>query len=122
MKTKKQTKLFKWLLLLILLLMLPQIASAYDFKVNKLCYNFNEDGTSVTVTYERLPTSFMQSSYLNLSDNLNIPEIVTHNGTDYLVTAIGNHAFEFCTDLTSVIIPNSVTLIDYVAFHGCSNV
>ncbi|MBP5687875.1 MAG: leucine-rich repeat protein [Muribaculaceae bacterium] len=123
MRLKKQTKLFKWLLPLMLVLMLPQIASAYDFKENKLCYNYNEDGTSVTVTYERLPSYFMQSSYLNLSGNLNIPEIVTHNGTDYLVTAIGYSAFEYCTGLNSVVsIPNSVTSIGNGAFHGCSNV
>ncbi len=33
---------------------------------------------------------------------------------------IGSHAFEGCTGLTSVTIPNSVTTIEYGAFSGCS--
>ena len=35
-------------------------------------------------------------------------------------TSIGNYAFSFCTDLTSVTIPNSVTSIGNSAFYYCS--
>ena len=35
------------------------------------------------------------------------------------VTAIGAHAFEYCTGLTELTIPNSVTSIDFYAFSGC---
>lgn len=37
------------------------------------------------------------------------------------VTAIGDSAFQWCTDLTSVTIANSVTSIGNVAFYACSN-
>ena len=36
------------------------------------------------------------------------------------VTSIGNEAFSYCRGLTSVTIGNSVTSIGYSAFHGCS--
>jgi hypothetical protein len=36
------------------------------------------------------------------------------------VTSIGDYAFEDCTGLTSVTIPNSVTSIRYRAFYGCT--
>jgi len=35
------------------------------------------------------------------------------------VTSIGNYAFKDCTDLESVIIPNSITSIGIDAFSGC---
>ena len=37
------------------------------------------------------------------------------------VTKIGNYAFEYCTSLTSVTIPDSVTSIGERAFYNCSN-
>jgi hypothetical protein len=35
--------------------------------------------------------------------------------------AISAHAFNYCKDLTSVIIPNSMTIIEVCAFYGCSS-
>ncbi len=39
----------------------------------------------------------------------------------YSVTSIGNYAFEGCTGLTSVVIPDSVASIGYEAFQDCTN-
>ena len=49
----------------------------------------------------------------------NIPSTVTYQGTGYSVTSIGNYAFEYCSSLTSVTIPNSVTSIGDYAFNHC---
>ncbi len=49
-----------------------------------------------------------------------IPQTITYDDVDYTVTEIGWYAFYECTDLISVIIPNSVTRIETNAFKGCS--
>ena len=90
--------------------------SAYDFMVDKLCYNINVDGTSVTVTYQNNSSP----RYTDLSGELIILESVNYEGVDYPVTGINYWAFEGCTALTSVTIPKSVTEIGYWAFQYCS--
>ncbi|MBQ2165046.1 MAG: leucine-rich repeat protein [Muribaculaceae bacterium] len=110
--------ILKSLLLALLVAMLPQVASAYDFMVDGLCYNYNSDGTSVTLTYEG--TGDEGYGYSNLNGDLVIPPSVTYDGTTYSVTTIGGRAFYGCSGLTSVTIPNSVTTIGYEAFAGCT--
>lgn len=110
-----KTKLFKSLLLALIATMAPQLANAYDFMVDGLCYNFNDDGTSVTVTYERTTSP----RYSNLSGALKIPSSVSYNGISYLVKSIDESSFWGCNQLTSATIPNSVTEIGSCAFYAC---
>lgn len=49
-----------------------------------------------------------------------IPNSIRENGKEYIVTSIEDEAFQFCTGLTSITIPNSVTTIGEAAFYGCS--
>ena len=114
-----KNNLFKSLLLVLIATALPQIASAYDFMVDGLCYNYNDDGTSVTITYQRYPSGDY-NGYVNLNGELIIPASVTYNDATYSVTGIGYLAFYQCSGLTSVTIPNSVTTIGELAFYGCS--
>ena len=50
-----------------------------------------------------------------------IPTTVVIDGEEYPVTAIGENAFASCSNLTSIIIPNSITSIGRNAFYGCNN-
>ena len=101
--------------LLLLALLLPATASAYDFVVDGIYYYI--DGNNAIVTYQQYVNNSYQSDY---SGDVTIPETVTYNGTTYSVTTIGNYAFRGCSGLTSVNIPNSVTTIGGYAFFGCS--
>lgn len=91
---------------------------AYDFKANELCYNIISEN-EVEVTYENNAYA-TSSAYLSLTGDVNIPANVTNNGTTYTVTKIGFAAFYYCSLITSVSIPNSVTEIESWAFTGCS--
>ena len=95
--------------ILLLALILPATATAYDFEVDGIYYNIN--GNEATVTYN--------SSLIAYSGFVVIPATVTYNGTTYQVTAIGDEAFCSCDGLTSVVIPNSVTSIGFRAFANC---
>ena len=102
----------KKIIICILATLLPIVASAYDAKIDGIYYNFS--GTEATVTYDE---SKWSGSY---TGDVTIPENVTYNGVTYNVTTIGYRAFQGCSNLTSVTIPNSVTTIDRYAFQGCS--
>lgn len=58
------------------------------------------------------------SGYTSPSGKIIIPNTVTYNGVDYVVTKIGYDAFRGC-DITELTIPNTVTIIDYYAFEEC---
>jgi hypothetical protein len=49
-----------------------------------------------------------------------IQNTITVSTKVYTVTSIGNYAFDFCRNLTSVSIPNSVSSIGSYAFYYCS--
>ena len=95
---------------LLLALMLPATAAAYDFEVDGIYYNIN--GNEATVT--------TGNGYESYSGDVTIPETVTFDGVTYSVTAIGGSAFFWCKSLTSVTIGNEVATIGSAAFAGCS--
>ncbi len=102
-------QLFRFSLLLLALL-LPATALAYDFKEGDLFYNVNGNEAAVTFEVENVGC---------YSGDVVIPETVVHNGVEYAVTAIGYKAFYNCYNLTSIEIPNSIDSISSHAFYSC---
>jgi hypothetical protein len=84
--------------LLPLLLLLPAALQAQDYT-----FTTNDDNT-ITIT-----------GYTGSGGAVTIPSTI--NGLP--VTSIGNTAFYYCTNLTSITIPNSVTSIGDFAFCNC---
>ena len=84
--------------------------------IDGIYYKFDENTQTATVT-NKIGDSSGSNSY---SGSITIPSTVAYNGTSYSVTSIGDYAFNECSGLTSITIPNSVTTIGRSAFKNCT--
>lgn len=107
---------FKYLTLLVVLAIstLSFNASAYDFEVGGICYNI------ISSSDKTAEGTYKSASYDSYQGNIDIPTGVEFSEIKFKVTAIGSNAFYYCTSLTSITIPNSVTSIENSAFKDCT--
>lgn len=84
-------------------------------------FTVNEIKYKVTNQVGVKEVAVVQGAGVTSSGVLVIPEAVTYEGAIYSVTSIESYAFQYRTDLTSVIIPNSVTIIKQFAFANCTS-
>ena len=84
----------------------------YDFEVNGIYYIITGPNTA--------SVTFKDTNYNSYSGSVTVPSTVVHQGKTYTVTAVGRGAFYRCEHLTSVSLPNTVTMLDYAAFANSS--
>ena len=80
--------------------------------IDGIYYNLDVDNLTAEVTST-------PDGVAEYSGSISIPESVTYEGVEYSVTSIGERAFDGCSGLTSLTIPNSVTTISDYAFKSC---
>lgn len=108
----KKTFLFAVALLVAGALNTVANASVLDTaKVDGIWYIFDKDALTATVTYG--PASGESGMWGGIGQNtyngkLIIPETVNYYSYDYKVTAVGDNAFAWCTNLDQITIPASV--------------
>ena len=96
-----------------LTLVLLSVASAAKantlyYIVDNIRYAVNTDNSTATVV--------RNYGYEDMTE-ITIPASITVDGTTYTVDQIGDHCFSYCSSLTSITIPNSVTQLgDYLLF------
>jgi len=82
--------------------------------IDGLYYEFGN--TTATVAKDPVSGRPTYSAYTTVT----IPATVTYNNYTYPVVTIGTSAFENCSNLQSVTLPNSITAINQDAFYHCT--
>lgn len=82
-----------------------------DFTIGDLKYTLLDNGESVSVI----------AANTEISGEVIIPSLVKNEGKMYIVKEIGENGFANCTLLSSVTIPDGLTVIGDNAFKSCSN-
>ena len=85
----------------------------------KVNYEYTPGEKEASVMAEK--SNYIRAASPDAKGDINILSSITVDGNLYEVTSIGDCAFANCSNLTSVIIPNSVTSIGGLAFYGCTN-
>ena len=104
-----------WALLAIMICVVSNDAYAYDIAVENadgvtIYYNISSDGEELAVTSNGI------NSY---SGAISIPETVTYLNKTRKVTSIAEKAFEWCTGLTSITLPEGMKDLGIGAFNSC---
>ena len=99
----------KTFLTVVCLAVLPAVSFAYDVQIDGIYYDVDSTNKTATLT----------NTEYEISGAVVIPEAINYNGTQYMVTSIGEDAFLNREYVTSVTIPNSVTSIGKQAFSSC---
>ena len=93
--------------------------SAYDFKVvsgaDTIYYNKGQDPKKVYVTFK----NDGESTY---AGEIAIPQEISIDGENYIVSGIGNAAFKNCYALTNITLPSSIEYIGDDAFRNCTTI
>ena len=87
-------------------------------KVGDLYYYLYADGTAEVIDDQDPNHSYM-NPYPDITE-LTIPATVSYDDNTYMVTKIGNGAFESCQNLTTVTLPATLEKIGEDAFHYSS--
>lgn len=89
---------------------------AYDCVVDGIYYNLSENEAEVTFSNDPKNIGYYPTY---CSTTITIPSSISYNNITYIVTTIGDDAFYCCSNLVSIIMPNSLISIGNRAFYGC---
>lgn len=101
----------KSLLLILVAILLPMTASAYDAVVDGIYYNLDKAAKTAEVTSG-------DNLYVG---SISIPQTISFEGVRYQVTSIGDEAFKVCEQLSKIVLSEGITTIGEYAFDGCKS-
>lgn len=98
---------------------------AFTLIIFLLCLPFAEVAQSFTFTYKghtltyRVLNEAAKTCEVVRNEHISGDVAIPAEASGYVVISIGSEAFQFCSNLTSITIPSSVTTIGYRAFYEC---
>ena len=104
----------KKIILTLLAVMACTLSYAETVLIDGLYYSLGT--TTATLVKDQTSDQSKYKTYINVT----IPASVYYNNYTYPVTTIGSSAFESCSNLQSVTLPNSITAINSSAFYYCT--
>lgn len=104
---------FKTWLTTIVVLLCSITASAEAVQIDGIWYNLKTETKQAEVT--------KNPDGVKYSGDINIPAMVIYNEILYNVKSIGSGAFDGCSNLTFISLPEGVTSVGTAAFLDCSN-
>lgn len=84
-----------------------------DFEIDGIYYHALSENTAIVIKHPEIGNFYC--------DDVVIPDSVTYQDMQFAVVGIDDRAFEDCSEVTSVVIGNSVESIGEEAFHCCSS-
>jgi len=101
----------------------PYYVQLFDFIVDGIYYSITSDSTVAVCKEAEDPSGYWMGeywysgeSYYSYSGDVVIPSVVEYDGTTYTVTEISYDTFRGCIEVTSVVLPNTITHIGDLAF------
>ena len=92
-------------------------ATGHNFENNEYCLICSAEYYTEGLQFSLCNDEYTVTGIITSASDVTIPS--TYNGKP--VTIIDNYAFQFCTGLTSIVIPESVTTIGKGAFYDCDS-
>ena len=112
LETLKNYIMKKSLLLLLISIPIVNVHATRIDRVNDIFYSYDSESGQCSLV--------STDNHIILKEII-IPDSVYYDHSWYNLTSIGERAFEYCEDLTSITIPDNVTSIGSSAFTGCIN-
>ena len=102
-------------------LLLVMIVSILTSSLSSFAYDFEVDGIYYNIISALYRTCEVTAGDVKYEGDIVIPSSIVSKNDTVSVIGISKYAFENCSSLTSIEIPNSVTHIGSCAFKNCSS-
>ena len=103
-------------LILLVLAVVCQYLSAYDFEENGIFFKIlSAEDNTIEITAKN-QDAYYSNGY---KGDVVIPSTVTHDKNEYKVVGIGNCCFQNCDSLLSITLPETIEYIGTMSFYDC---